>query len=51
MEIVKVGEWMEDRWNWNLDWRRSLFAWEHDQWEEFSEIVFSASPLRRHEDK
>ena len=29
-KVGEVGEWEENRWRWNLSWRRDMFQWETD---------------------
>lgn len=28
--VVEIGEWRNDVWCWNFDWRRGLFVWEEE---------------------
>jgi hypothetical protein len=37
--IKDIGEWVNDRWIWNLKWRRKFFIWEEALYLEFVEVI------------
>jgi hypothetical protein len=42
--IGNLGRLIEGCWHWELIWRRTLFAWEEDQYREFLDIITLFSP-------
>jgi hypothetical protein len=42
--IQKMGRLIDGRWQWELQWRRNLFAWEEDQFRDFLEIIAPFNP-------
>jgi hypothetical protein len=49
-EVIQNMGWMNDgRWQWELQWRRNLFAWEEDQFRDFLEIIAPFTPSIHHD--
>jgi hypothetical protein len=42
--IHKMGRMIGGRWQWELQWRRSLFAWEEEQFRDFLDIIAPFTP-------
>ncbi|GKV32990.1 hypothetical protein SLEP1_g41549 [Rubroshorea leprosula] len=48
--ISQMGTWKEDKWQWTLHWRRSLYVWEEDKLTEMLEIINSTLPVKGQKD-
>lgn len=38
-KIVQFAEWRGNDWSWKIDLRRTIFDWEHEQWEVFDNLI------------
>jgi hypothetical protein len=47
--IFNLGRMMDGRWQWELQWRRNLFAWVEDQYRQFREIIEPFTPTSHHD--
>jgi hypothetical protein len=43
--IGRMGRKVDERWHWEFRWRRNLFVWEEEQFNEFLEVINPFSPL------
>ncbi|GKU86994.1 hypothetical protein SLEP1_g1457 [Rubroshorea leprosula] len=48
--ISQMGTWREDKWQWTLHWRRSLYEWEEDNLTKMLEIINSTLPVKGQKD-
>ena len=45
-EVCQMGEWVENSWVWNLDWRRRLYEWEMEEVRTMQIIIDQNKPKR-----
>lgn len=43
--IMDMGIWNGNYWEWNLQWRRGLFVWEHDLLDNLMILLIATYPV------
>ncbi|GKV40811.1 hypothetical protein SLEP1_g48412 [Rubroshorea leprosula] len=49
--ICKMGKWRDGKWEWSVQWRRSLFEWEKDNWSKLQALLDNTQPVQEQKDR
>ncbi|GKV25986.1 hypothetical protein SLEP1_g35354 [Rubroshorea leprosula] len=49
--ICNMGKWRDGKWEWSVQWRRSLFEWEKNKWSELQALLDISKLVQEQKDR